>query len=190
MRGMAGQPLSRRKGELVARRKSGRVLPRAAMRIIATSCTTGRDLRAAPRPAISAFPERVVGSACASSFSRLARRLLALRPAHSRCHQFVARFTQRLQPVRHLPDCSGCFRLEHFAGWALHPLESAALARRTPVAGISVTGEGTCKGRLTGHRSVGEILLVVLLAHVDERQDRNRLVTDRRRSRAWRGARA
>ena len=30
-------------------------------------------------------------SACASSFSRLARRSLALRPAHSRCHQFVTR---------------------------------------------------------------------------------------------------
>src|SRR5215475_8482526 len=43
-------------------------------------------------PAVSAFPERVVGSACASSFSRLARRSLALRPAHSRCHQFVTRF--------------------------------------------------------------------------------------------------
>jgi len=42
-------------------------------------------------PAVSAFPERVVGSACAASFSRFARRLLALRPAHSRCHQFVTR---------------------------------------------------------------------------------------------------
>jgi len=42
-------------------------------------------------PAVSAFPERVVGSACASSFSRLARRSHALRPAHSRCHQFVTR---------------------------------------------------------------------------------------------------
>jgi hypothetical protein len=38
-------------------------------------------------PVVSAFPERVVGSACASSFSRLARRSLALRPAHSRCHR-------------------------------------------------------------------------------------------------------
>jgi hypothetical protein len=37
-------------------------------------------------PPVSAFPERVVGSACALSFSRLARRLLA-RPAHSRCHR-------------------------------------------------------------------------------------------------------
>ena len=38
-------------------------------------------------PAVSAFPERVVGSACASSFSRRARRSLALRPAHSRGHR-------------------------------------------------------------------------------------------------------
>jgi hypothetical protein len=42
-------------------------------------------------PAVSAFPEMAVGSACALSFSRLARRSLALRPAHSRCHQFVTR---------------------------------------------------------------------------------------------------
>src|SRR5262249_54851348 len=53
----------------------------------------GRTLRSA-RPAISAFPERVVGSACTSTFSRLARRSLALRPAHSRGHQFVARYTE------------------------------------------------------------------------------------------------
>ena len=100
------------------------------------------------RPAISAFPERVVGSACASSFSRLARRSLALRPAHSRCHQFVARFTQRLQPVRHLPDCSGCFRLEHFAGWDSHPLESAAFARRTPLVDIEFKRSGPSRDSL------------------------------------------
>ena len=40
-------------------------------------------------PAVSAFPERVVGSACALSFSRIAQRSLALRPAHWRCHLFV-----------------------------------------------------------------------------------------------------
>jgi hypothetical protein len=37
-------------------------------------------------PALSTFPERVVGSACATSFSRIAQRSLTLRPAHSRCH--------------------------------------------------------------------------------------------------------
>ena len=46
------------------------------------------------RPVMSAFPERVAGSACASSFSRLTQRSLALRPAHSRCHQFVARLSE------------------------------------------------------------------------------------------------
>jgi hypothetical protein len=38
-------------------------------------------------PAVSAFPDMAVGSACALSFSRLAWRSLALRPAHSRCHR-------------------------------------------------------------------------------------------------------
>src|SRR4029077_6929269 len=59
-------------------------------------------------PAVSAFPERVVGSISpppqgappvprglpvgrALSFSRIAQRSLALRPGHSRCHQFVTR---------------------------------------------------------------------------------------------------
>jgi hypothetical protein len=46
------------------------------------------------RPVMSAFPGRVAGSACALSFSRLARRSLALRPAHSRCHLFVARLPE------------------------------------------------------------------------------------------------
>jgi hypothetical protein len=50
----------------------------------------GRNLRST-RPAISTFPDMAVGSAYTSSFSRLAQRSLALRPAHSRCHQFVTR---------------------------------------------------------------------------------------------------
>ena len=38
-------------------------------------------------PAVSAFPDMAVRSACALSFSRFARRSLALRPTHSRCHR-------------------------------------------------------------------------------------------------------
>ena len=83
------------------------------------------------RPSVAAFPDSTVGSACTSTFSRLAWRSLALRPAHSRGHQFVTAI-RRLQPFRYLHDCSDCFRLERIAGWALHPLESAALSRRTP----------------------------------------------------------
>src|SRR5262249_23820645 len=69
------------------------------------------------RPTVSAFPGRVTGSACTSTFSRLARRLLALRPAHSHGHQFVTAI-RRLQPFRYLHDCSDCFRRERIAGWA------------------------------------------------------------------------
>ena len=46
----------------------------------------GRILRSS-HPAVSTFPDSTFGSACTSSFSRIARRSLALRPAHSRRHQ-------------------------------------------------------------------------------------------------------
>ena len=45
-------------------------------------------------PAVSAFPDNVVGSACTSSFSRFAQRSLALRPAHSRRHLYVTCYTE------------------------------------------------------------------------------------------------
>ena len=78
-------------------------------------------------PAVSAFPERVVGSACASSVSRIARRSPTLRPAHSRGHQFVTRYPKAsaisLPPwlLRLLPAGA-------VAGWALHPLEKRRLS--------------------------------------------------------------
>ena len=53
----------------------------------------GRRLRSS-HPAVSAFPESAVGSACTSTFSRLARRSLALRPAHSRRHLYVTCYTE------------------------------------------------------------------------------------------------
>src|SRR6266446_3817835 len=90
-------------------------------------------------PVVSAFPERVIGSACASSFSRLARRSLALRPAHSRCHQFVTRIPKASaissppQLLRLLP--AGAVRRV-----GLDPLESAALPRRTPKADSALAG--------------------------------------------------
>src|SRR5260370_2767437 len=91
---------------------------------------------------LSAFPERVVGSACALSFSRLVRRSLALRPAHSRRHQFVTRYPKAsatsLPPLllRLLPAGA-------FSRWALHPLESASLSRRTPHTDLSLISQRT-----------------------------------------------
>jgi hypothetical protein len=97
----------------------------------------GRNPRSS-HPAVAAFPDSAVGSACTSTFSRLARRSLALRPAHSRGHHIVTAI-RRLQPFRYLHDCSDCFRLERIAGWALHPLESAAFSRRTPITAVRRT---------------------------------------------------
>src|ERR1700722_8165015 len=54
---------------------------------------TGRRRRSS-HPAVSAFPDNVVGSACTSSFSRFARRSLALRPAHLRSHLYVTCYTE------------------------------------------------------------------------------------------------
>lgn len=56
---------------------------------------------------------------------------------HSRCGLHTRTVTyvtviRGLQTFRHLHACPGCFRLEQLAGWVLHPLESAAFARRTP----------------------------------------------------------
>ena len=65
-----------------------------------------------------------------SAFTRVAARTLARSPICDQLHR-------RLQPFRYLHDCSGCFRLERLAGRGLHPLESAALSRRTREADIA-----------------------------------------------------
>src|SRR5437763_15802286 len=84
------------------------------------------------------FSDRVVGSCCALSFSRIARRSLALRPAHSHCHQFGTRQSQA--SATSLPSLPPCllrlFPAGAVAGWDLHPLENAAFAWRTPAADI------------------------------------------------------
>src|ERR1700756_4679293 len=52
---------------------------------------------------------------------------------HTRTVTAIRDPIRRLQTFRLLHACSGCFRLERIAGWASHPLESAALSRRTPI---------------------------------------------------------
>jgi hypothetical protein len=70
-----------------------------------------------------------------SAFTRVTACTLALSPYVVTC------FTRRLQPFRCLHSCSGCFRLEHFAGWGFHPLESAAFSRRTPSTAVDLLAE-------------------------------------------------
>src|SRR6202023_751596 len=76
-------------------------------------------------------PEGVAGSACTSTFSRHARRSLALRPAHSRGHQFVTRYP-KASDISSPPCLLRLLPAGAVAGWGLHPLESAVFARRTP----------------------------------------------------------
>ena len=78
-----------------------------------------------PSPGHRVGPHIGIFEAC-SAFTRVAARTLAPSPKCDLLHR-------RLQPFRHLHDCSGCFRLERFAGWDSHPLESA---RRTPFAAL------------------------------------------------------
>ena len=106
---------------------------------------TGRRLRSS-RPAVSAFPENVVGSACTSSFSRLARRLLALRPAHSRSHLYVTSYTEGFS---------------HFVTSMTAPVASGWSVRRV---GLAPTGKRrlVTAHTFSGHRvSRAEVFRVV-----------------------------
>src|ERR1700730_13705163 len=55
-----------------------------------------------------------------SAFTRVAACTLARSP-------YVVTAIRRLQTLRLLHACSGCFRLERIAGWGLHPLEKRRL---------------------------------------------------------------
>ena len=82
-------------------------------------------------PALSAFPALAGRSACATSFSRIAQRSLTLRPAHSPSHLMTlyTRGFSHFVTSMTAPIASGWSKI---AGWDLHPLRNAALARRTP----------------------------------------------------------
>ncbi len=55
---------------------------------------------------------------------------------------------RRLQPFRHLHDCSGCFRLERWPGGTCTHWKSAALPRRTPEADFGRYWFDACDDRL------------------------------------------
>src|SRR5712671_829106 len=112
-------------------------------------CQTSRPLLAH-----RAFPETTIGSACTSSFSRIARRLLTLRPAHSRGHQIVT-VIRRLQTLRHLHACSGRFRLERSPGGACTRWKRAALSRRTWIAGLPDLPGLRCPCFVSGPLQIG-----------------------------------
>src|SRR4051812_10648206 len=85
-----------------------------------------------------------------SAFTRVAACTLAQSP--------IVTANRRLQPFRYLHDCSDCFRRERIAGWGLHPLESAAFARRTPFAAF----------RLLSREALNNVTRVMIRAISDQ----------------------
>ncbi len=76
---------------------------------------------------VSAFPGRVARSACATTFSRLARRSLSLRPAHSRCHRISWPATPEASTASLPPRLLRLLPAGAIAGWGFHPLEKRRL---------------------------------------------------------------
>ena len=74
---------------------------------------------------------------------------LALRPAHSRCHQFVTRIP-KASAISSPPELLRLLPAGAVAGWGLHPLESAAFARRTPTTDIGDVVRCLDQDRLKG----------------------------------------
>ena len=80
-----------------------------------------------------------------SAFTHVTACTLALPPKCGTLHR-------RLQPLRYLHDCSGCFRLELLAGWDLHPLEKRRLVTAHTLSGHEILVVCTKKG--SGRNSI------------------------------------
>src|SRR6516225_6723515 len=89
-------------------------------------CSRWAYLSLENRPSVSTFPDSTFGSACTSTFSRIARRLLALRPAHSRGHQFRDRYPGA-SDISSPPCLPRLLPAGAVAGWGLHPLDKRRL---------------------------------------------------------------
>jgi len=79
-----------------------------------------------PRYGSRVGPRIDLFEAC-SAFTRVTACTLALSPIRDT-------HNRRLQLLRYLHSCSGCFRLEHLPGGVFTHWESAAFPRRTPMA--------------------------------------------------------
>ena len=101
--------------------------------------------RRSSHPAVTAFPDNVVGSACTSSFSRPARRSLALRPAHSRGHLYVTSYTEGFSHFV-TSMTARLLRLERLPGgacthWKAPPCHGAHVKRSLATATVAGAGD-------------------------------------------------
>src|ERR1700686_4636841 len=107
-------------------------------------CSRWAYLSLKNHPSVSAFPDSTFGSACTSTFSRLALRLLTLRPAHSRGHQFRDRYPGA-SDISSPPCLPRLLPAGAAAGRGLHPLEKRRLvtahvdSRPSPTPGPAAT---------------------------------------------------
>ena len=113
--------------------------------------------RRSSHPAVSAFPDNVVGSACTSSFSRPAQRSLALRPAHSRRHLYVTCYTEGFSHFvtsMTAPVASGWSVWPGGARthWKAPPCHGAHVKRTLPIATAHVAVGGKAADRGAGIR--------------------------------------
>jgi len=125
-------------------------------------------------PSVSAFPDSTIGSACTSSFSRFAQRLLALRPAHSRGHQIRDRYPGA-SDISSPPCLPRLLPAGAIAGWALHPLEKRRLVTAHVESRPSAEGQPASPGMYRERRTLsidawsstslrtGDVLTVTLL---------------------------
>src|SRR5208282_3630085 len=95
--------------------------------------------------------------ACAA-FTRVAARTLAPSPIRDQLHR-------RLQPFRHLHDCSGCFRLERSPGgtcthWKAPPSHGARKERS--LANVTANGSNRPEAVIAGGAKIKKIRTVVL----------------------------
>ena len=97
-------------------------------------------------PSVSAFPDSTFGSACTSTFSRFAQRLLALRPAHSRSHQSRDRYPGA-SDISSPPCLPRLLPAGAVAGRGLHPLEKRRLVTAHVVSGHSSMPDQTARSR-------------------------------------------
>ncbi|PRY08818.1 hypothetical protein B0G73_102394 [Paraburkholderia sp. BL25I1N1] len=89
---------------------------------------------------VSAFPDMALGSACASSFSRLARRSLALRPAHSPRHRISRHASPKASTASLPPRLLRLLPAGAVAGWGFHPLEKRRLFTAHAMKGHPLAG--------------------------------------------------
>jgi hypothetical protein len=99
-------------------------------------------VRVAHYPRNGSLPRNLGGSASALDFSRIAQRSLKLWPTYS-SSRLCDPLHQRLQPLRHLHDCSGYYRLEQQLPDGLAPTKRPRLllgARDSPTTPASSCG--------------------------------------------------